>query len=120
MGWHPRGGKSNDRETDPTRVMNQASLRTSSGRIWIVMGGLFVAVSIVPLVDLGVSRSGPTRAVAVVTITLMLMLYIGLLLTRFATPYGPRRLKRMATLMIATALVAVVGTVICAHFEVNV
>ena len=34
---------------DPTKMVNQPALRTSSGLSWIIVGGLFAAVSLVPL-----------------------------------------------------------------------
>src|SRR5690606_22044195 len=52
--------------TDPTKMMNQPALQTSSGRIWLVMGGLFMVVSLIPLGALAFIRQGPSAPLAMV------------------------------------------------------
>ena len=42
-------GSASTPEPDPTKVTNQPSLTTSTGRIWLVVGGLFALIAAVML-----------------------------------------------------------------------
>jgi len=102
---------------DPTKMVNQPALQTSSGRIWIVMGGLFAAVSLVPLALLIFQGNGRSRGVAILVAVLILTCYALLLAARFAVRRGPKRLRVMAASMLAMAAVALSGVWICALIE---
>ncbi|QBE48600.1 hypothetical protein [Leucobacter triazinivorans] len=101
---------------DPTKMANQPALQTSSGLIWVVMGGLFAILSLVPFTMLTVS-AGPSQPVALTAGALVVLLYALLLVLRFAIPPGPRRLRWLAACMLTMALVALLGVWLCALIE---
>lgn len=110
------GSGRNPREPDPTKMQNQPALQTSSGLIWVVMGGLFAALSLVPLILLIVA-AGESRLVAIVTAALVALLYALLIVLRFAIPRGPRRLWWLAACMLTMAAIALIGVLVCALIE---
>ncbi|GEB23607.1 hypothetical protein BAU01nite_23400 [Brevibacterium aurantiacum] len=93
---------------DPTKIGDQAALRSSSGTIWIVSGGLFLLAVAVVLVWIAVS-SATAAPLAIATGAAVVALYIVLLLVRFLVRPGKVRLRIMAAAMIGMALIAVVG-----------
>lgn len=99
--------------SDPTRMSNQSSLQTSRGTIWIVVGGLFAALSLVPFVALIVSGS-PAAPVAMVAGGLVILLYAAMLVLRFAIRNRTRRLRLLAACMLTLAAVALLGAIISA------
>lgn len=101
---------------DPTKMTNQPALQTSSGLIWVVMGGLFAILSLVPLVMLIVS-GGASRPVAITAAALVVLLYALLVVLRVAIPPGPRRLRWLAVCMLTMALAALLGVWLCALIE---
>ncbi|MEV8338033.1 hypothetical protein [Leucobacter sp. NPDC077196] len=103
--------------TDPTKVTHQPALTTSAGTLWVVMGTLLLVVSSVPLIGLIALRSGPVRPVAIAAGVLMLAFTCVILVARFAVQRGPRRLRIMAASMIASAVVGVLGLLICLGIE---
>ncbi|MBN9612697.1 MAG: hypothetical protein J0H64_04410 [Actinobacteria bacterium] len=102
---------------DPTRVLNQAALQTSSGRIWIVMGGLFALISLVPLSLLIFAGNGWSRGVAIPVAVTVIVLFAAIVLARFVLRPGPLRLRVMAACMLAMAAVALGGVLACAIIE---
>lgn len=92
---------------DPTKVRDQPALRSSSGRVWIVAGGLLLLVTAAVLA--WIVLSGGSGAAPVATGAAVVALYIVLLIVRFAVRPGKLRLRIMAAAMIGMALVAIVG-----------
>lgn len=88
--------------SDPAFVRNQASLTTSSGRIWLIVGGLFaviVAGTLFALAQLPPPGFGLVGGIVVVA------LYLVMVVARLALR-GRARLGVMAGAMI---LMAVIG-----------
>lgn len=102
---------------DPTKMVNQPTLRTSTGRIWLVMGGLFAAVVMIPFGLLIFAGDGGSRATAVSVGVLILVLYAAMIVCRLATRPGPARLRLMAACMITMAVVALLGVWLCLLVE---
>lgn len=89
------------------RVRDQPALTTSSGRAWIVIGGLLTLVSLAVLIPMLLLRPPGAAGVGIV---LVVFLYVAMLVAMRITPGSPRLLT-LAVLMIAIAVVAL-GTVI--------
>lgn len=102
---------------DPTRMANQPALRSSEGTIWIVVGGLFAMICLVPLSLLTVVEPRESAPAAWITAILVIALYGALLATRWAVGPRERRLRIMAVLMLAMAAIALLGLMICAAIE---
>lgn len=96
---------------DPTRQRDQPALTTSSGSVWLIVGGLLAAISLAVLI---LEAALPPVGVAVTGAILVAALYLGMLLTRWRV--RPRRLRLgiLAALMIAIAAVALTFTLIVA------
>ena len=96
---------------DPTRISNQPALTTSSGRIWLIVGGLFTAISLGVLLPMtGLEPRGVALAAAIADV----VLYGGMLVARFTVRPGRLRLGLMAAAMLAIAAVSLVATYIVA------
>jgi hypothetical protein len=90
---------------DPTRVRDQPALTTSRGLSWLILGGLLTLISLGVLVPMAVLRM-PPLGVAGPAAVVVGVLYLCMIIVRFATP--PSRL-RLALLAIAfVSLFAVV------------
>lgn len=113
-GSEPRSHRS---ASDPTRLRNQPSLVTSNGAIWLIVGGLFAAIAIVVLATLVMRQPAGLAMGAIVAIV---VLYIGMALTRFLVAPGRLRLGLLAALMLAMATVALATVIIVATVEWNV
>lgn len=101
---------------DPTKIRDQPALRSSSGAVWIVAGGLFLLVVAAVLAWIIVS-SGTAAPVAVATGAAVVGLYVVMLVVRFAVRSGTVRLRIMAVAMICMALVSVVGLLLTVGAE---
>lgn len=88
---------------DPTALREQPALTTSSGAIWLIVGGLFVAVSLGVLIPMSTLPNGTVAIVAAIVIALF---YLGMLVAQLAIPRGRRRLGVLATGMLLIAAVA--------------
>lgn len=102
---------------DPTKVRDQPALRSSSGRVWIVAGGLLLLVTAAVLAWIVLSGGSGAVPVAVTTAGLAAALYVVLLVVRFAVRPGKLRLRIMAAAMIGMALVAIVGLLVSVWVE---
>lgn len=102
---------------DPTRMANQPALRSSDGTIWIVVGGLFTLICLVPLSLLTVVDPRGSAPVAWITAILVVGSYAALLVTRWSVDHRERRLRIMAILMLAMAAIALIGLMTCAAIE---
>ena len=96
---------------DPTQMRNQPALTTSTGRIWLIVGGLFTAISLAVLIPM--TALSP-KGVALVAAIADVVLYIGMIVARLAVPPGRLRLGLMAGAMIAIAAVSLVAALIVA------
>lgn len=97
--------------SDPTRQRDQPALTTSSGLIWLVLGGVLAAVAIGVLIAL---LAAPPAGVALTGAIIVAALYLGMLAARFAVRPGRLRLGILAGLMIAIAAVGVFSVLIVA------
>lgn len=98
---------------DPTLVRNQPSLTTSTGRSWLIVGGLFAVVALgvlIPMTQL------PPAAVALAAVVVDVILYAGMLAARLFVPEGRLRLRLglMATAMLTIAAVSLVAVLVVA------
>lgn len=98
---------SENMDDDPMRMRDQPALTTSSGTIWLVIGGLTGAISIVLLWSLQqVNSSG----IAIAGILAIVLLYLGMVEVRLLVRRLRVRLMVMAVLfglLTAAALVSV-------------
>jgi hypothetical protein len=88
--------------TDPTKVRNQPALTTSTGKEWLIVGGLFAAISIAVLIAL----DSPAPAIAVG------VLYLVMILTQLKAP--KHKLRLLAAEMLLMAAIALGATLIVA------
>jgi hypothetical protein len=100
---------------DSLRVRDQPALTTSSGRIWLLLGGLLALVTVVVLTTL---LSSEPQGVALTGIVLTLALYVVMLLAMLVSA-ARRRLGVMAFGMIGIALVALVCLCVIGYAEWN-
>jgi len=98
--------------TDPTKVIDQPALRTSSGAIWLVCSSIFTAVCLIPLIGI-VASGGAAASVALIAVVLLLCLLAAVFIIRFQAGPGPLRLRWLAACMLAMAVVALVAMIIC-------
>lgn len=97
--------------TDPTWVREQPALTTSTGAIWLIVGGLFVAVSLGVLIPMSTL---PRGTVAVVAAIIVAVLYLAMIVARIAIPPGRRRLGALATGMLLIAAIALGAVIVVA------
>ena len=100
---------------DPTRVTQQPSLTFSTGRIWLVVGGLFTAIALavlIPQVVVGLPPTWVPLAAAIVDA----LLYAGMVVARLVVPVTRLRLRLtlMAIGMLAIAAVSLAAVLIVA------
>lgn len=103
--------------TDPTKVTNQPSLTTSTGRIWLVVGGLFAAVAAATEFSL---LSFPPPGFAAGALIAVVLLYVAMIVTQLVTQRGRLRLGMLAGLMITMAVVSLLSVVVIAASQVPV
>jgi hypothetical protein len=87
------------------RVRDQPSLTTSSGRSWLILGGLLAIIAIAVLVPL---LSLPPAGVALFAICAIVVLYAAMVLVRVNARPGRGMLAWLAAFMIAIAVIGVV------------
>lgn len=97
--------------TDPTRVTEQPALTTSTGRIWLIVGGLFTAIALAVLIPM---TGLPPHGVALGAAIVIGALYAGMIVVRLAVPPGRRRLGLLAIGMLLIAAVSLVAASIVA------
>jgi O-antigen ligase len=96
--------------TDPTRVRSQPALTSSTGLIWIVLGSVLAVIcagvlfALVPL----------QPVTAWVGLVLVVVLFLAMVVIRFAVRVGRRRLTAMASVFGGMALVTLACVVIIA------
>lgn len=102
---------------DPTRMVNQPALRSSKGTVWLIMGAVFAAFSLIPFLALVFAEgraSAPTAAVVAIAIVL---LYVAMIVTRFVLHQRVKRLRMLAALMLTMAAIALIGGLLCVFIE---
>jgi hypothetical protein len=94
------------------RISDQPALRSSSGTIWIVAGGIFLIIvgGVLTAIIVTGSTAVPT---AITTIVIAGVLYLILLIARFVFRPGRVRLWVMAGAMIGMAVASLIGLVLC-------
>ncbi len=97
--------------TDPTKIRSQPALTTSTGRSWLIVGGLFSAISLGVLIAM---TQLPPPGIALGAAIAVAVLYLAMILARLAVPPGRRRLGLMSIAMLAIALIALVAAGIVA------
>lgn len=98
-------------DDDPTRVRSQPSLTTASGTIWLVVGGLFVAIALGVLVPMTSMRPAGVALGAAIAIG---ALYVAMVVVRVAVPAGRRRLGMLAIGMLLIAAISLVAVLVVA------
>jgi hypothetical protein len=108
-----RGARDTSRDpaNDPTAVRAQPALTTSTGTVWLVVGGVFTAISLAMLLALSTLPGG---GVALAAAVIVAILYVAMLVARTAVPAGRRRLRVLAVGMLLIAAVALGGVMIVA------
>jgi len=97
------------RDSDPTRVANQAALTTSTGRSWLILGGLFAAIAVAILVPM---TTLPPGGLALGALIAVVALYGVMVVARLTVAPGRRRLRLMAGGMLGIAAVSLVAITI--------
>ena len=100
--------------SDPTQIRNQPSLTTSSGRVWLVTGGLMALIAIVVLSTLVTLRPSGLALGAIVTIV---ALYLVMISIRFGVQRPRLRLGLLAACMLVMAVIALACTIIVSAVE---
>jgi hypothetical protein len=99
------------------RVRDQPSLTTSSGRSWLILGGLLALIAVAVLVPL---LSQKPVGVALFGICAIVALYAAMVVVRFNAKPGRGMLGWLAGFMIAIAALGVVCVGIIAGTSGNV
>lgn len=102
---------------DPMKMANQPALQASSGRIWLVVGAIFAASSLLPLALLIFAGSGKSTGVATVVAGLVILCFVLIVVARLVVKPGPIRLRWMAAGLLSMAAIALIGMWICAEIE---
>lgn len=100
-----------------TRVRDQPSLTTSTGRSWLILGGLLAVIAIAVLVPL---LSQQPAGIALFGICAIVALYAAMVVVRINARPGRGMLGWLAACMIAIALVGVVCVGVVAAATGNV
>jgi hypothetical protein len=100
-----------------TRVRDQPSLTTATGRSWLILGGLLSLIAVAVLVPL---LSQEPAGLALFGICTIVALYAAMVVVRFNARPGRGLLGWLAALMIAIAIVGVVCVGIVAASSGNV
>jgi hypothetical protein len=90
-------------DRDPTRVTEQPALTTSTGRSWLIVGGLFALVSLAVLIPLAVLLSSLAATVGAVVVG---ALYLAMVASRLLVRPGRVRLGVLACERLVMAAVA--------------
>ena len=100
-----------------TRVRDQPSLTTSSGKSWLILGGLLALIAVAVLVPL---LSQQPVGLALFGICAIVALYAAMVVVRLNVRPGRGMLGWLAALMIAIALVGVICVGLIAGTSGNV
>jgi uncharacterized membrane protein len=100
-----------------TRVRDQPSLTTSSGKSWLILGGLLSLIAVAVLVPLLSQKPG---GVALFALCAIVALYAAMVVVRFNAKPGRGMLGWLAAFMILIATIGVVCVGIIAAGSGNV
>jgi hypothetical protein len=100
-----------------SRIRDQPSLTTSTGRSWLILGGILSLIAVAVQVPL---LSQPPEGIALFGICAIVAMYATMVVVRLNARPGRGMLAALATLMIAIALVGVVCVGIVAATAGNV
>jgi hypothetical protein len=100
-----------------TRVRDQPSLTTSTGKSWLILGGLLALIAVAVLVPLLAQKPG---GVALFGICTIVALYAAMVVVRLNAKPGRGMLGWLAAFMIAIAVVGVICVGIIAAQSGNV
>ena len=95
-------------DSDPTLIRSQPSLTVSTGRIWLIVGAIGTVVYVVVLAVL----LAVEPLVAAVGLAVVLVLFLAMVVLRFAVPRGVARLGILAVLFTAESVLALVAVVV--------
>jgi hypothetical protein len=97
------------RDPDPIgtspRVRDQPALTTSSGRSWLILGGILALIAVVTLIAM---LGSPPPGVALFGLCAIVALYAAMVIVRVNLHPGRGMLGWLAAIMIAIALVGLV------------
>ncbi|MCS0500290.1 hypothetical protein [Protaetiibacter mangrovi] len=99
---------------DPTRMRDQPALTSSRGLSWLVLGGLLTLIALGVLVPMAVLRM-PPFAVPGTAAVVVAVLYLCMIIVRFATPPSRLRLALLAVDMLAIAFVTLLAVLLVAE-----
>ena|ERR1700710_1203911 len=99
------------------RVRDQPALTTSSGRSWLILGGILALIAVAILIPL-LSQKPP--GVALFGLCAIVALYAAMVIVRVNAHAGRRMLALLAIFMIAIAVIGVVCVGIVAATSGNV
>jgi hypothetical protein len=88
-----------------TRLRDQPSLTTSTGKSWLILGGLLALIAVGILIPL---LSVTPAGLALFGICAIVALYAAMVVVRLNVPPGKAMLGWLAALMIAIALIGVI------------
>lgn len=110
-----------ERNEDPVgtspRVRDQPSLTTSSGRSWLILGGLLALIAVIVLVPL---LSQKPAGIALFGVCAIVALYAAMVIVRINVRRGRLMLGLLAAFMILIAAVGVLAVGIVAATSGNV
>jgi hypothetical protein len=98
---------------DPSRIGLQPALTTSTGRSWLIVGGLFTVIALAVLLPMTWMPPAGVGLGASITVA---VLYLAMVVVRLIVGPGPQRLRLLAGGLIAIALVSLVSSGIIAYF----
>ncbi|TBN56644.1 hypothetical protein EYE40_04100 [Glaciihabitans arcticus] len=102
--------------TDPTKIRNQPALTSSSGAVWLIVGGLFAVISIVVLIPLVMRQPA---GLAMGGIVAVVVLYLAMVVIRLRVRPLRRRLGLLAICMLTMAAIGLACTLIVSAVEWN-
>jgi hypothetical protein len=102
-------------QRDETRLTEQPSLTFSTGRIWLVVGGLFAVVALGVLIPQAVQGLPPVGVPLAAAIAVV-VLYAGMFVARFVVPITRLRLRLglLAVGLLAIAAVSLAAVIVVA------
>jgi hypothetical protein len=87
-------------------MSNQPALTTSSGALWLILGGILAAIAIA---EFAVLLRGNGRPIALAALVIEGGLYVTMVVVALVVPRSSKRLRLLAIGMIVIAVVAVIG-----------
>ena len=100
-------------DDDPTRIRSQPALTRSTGRVWLIVGGIFTVMALAVLVPM---TTLPPSGVALAAAIVVVLAYATIVLARLLVPARRLRLRLglMAVSLLVSAAVALIAAVIVA------